>query len=215
MIKNLNYILILITIVVLGAIGLVFIYGTSFSWMQSLNMPEWRETGLYQDYLADMNLALAPMAVALVVVLGLCIPKRLFSGTALLMMMGSMLFAGAVLGAILGVQLGLSFLLAVAILLQTVVIALTLFGSRRLVFENQSFYVQIGSAFLHMGLVIFVFNLILLADSVNHIPVFWVAATFISLGMIAVFYSEELSAWAGRRRGLEAYPSIPDDSESS
>lgn len=213
MIKNLNYILIISTIAILAAIGLVFIYGTGFSWIKSLQEPEWRNTFLYQEYLSGMNLAVVPLIVALIAVIGMCIPKRLFSGYGLLALMGAMLAGAVVFGAVAGPLLGagfikaaLSFILGVAVMLQVLVILMTLFGSKSLYYENQSFYIQIGSAFLHLGLIIFVFNLVLLAEAPEHISIFWLATAFIGTGMVMVFYSEEMSGLASGRSSGKALP---------
>lgn len=197
MIKNLNYILILVTIVALSAIGLVFIYGSGYSWVLSIQSPQWRQTGVYQDYTNSMNLAVLPLAVALTAVLGLCIPKRLFSGAALLQIMGALLFMTIVGTFIIGPQPALGFLLITAILMQLVVIALTVTGSRRLHYETQGFYVQIGSAVLHLGLILFLFDFVILPNSPQHLNVFWLATAFIGVGMVMTFYSRELS----RERG--------------
>ncbi len=203
MIKNLNYILIVATIVILAAVGIAFIFGTTFSWVMSETDTIWRQTALYQDYVNIMNLAVGPMVIALVVVLGLCIPKRLFTGVRLLQLMGALLALTLVISVALGLRLGISALLSVAMLMQVAVISLTLFGSKRLVYEVTGFYIQIGSALLHMGLILFLFDLILIGDAAVqrtlHLNIFWVATVFIGLGMILVFYSDELSRLFGRR----------------
>ena len=193
MIKNLNFILILITIVVLAAIGVVFIYGSGYSWVKSLTVADWRNTALFQDYVHSMNLAVLPLAIALVVVLGLCIPKRLFSGVALLQSMGVLLAITILTAVVWGPRLGLGFLLVAAIAIQTVVIGMTFAGDRRLSYETQGFFIQIGSAVLHLGLIVFLFDLILLGESAVHLDVFWVATGLISVGMILCFYSEEMA----------------------
>ena len=203
MIKNLNYILIVATIVILAAVGIAFIFGTTFSWVMSETDTIWRQTALYQDYVNIMNLAVGPMVIALVVVLGLCIPKRLFTGIRLLQLMGGLLALTLVISVALGLRLGISALLTVAMVMQVAVISLTLFGSKRLIYEVTGFYIQIGSALLHMGLILFLFDLILIGDSLAqrtlHLNIFWVATVFIGLGMILVFYSDELSGLFSRR----------------
>jgi hypothetical protein len=201
MIKNLNYILILITMAILGAIGLIFIAGAGYSWVQSIQMSDWQRTSLYYDYITAMNLGVAPLSILLVIVLGLCIPKRLFSGATLLQLMGVLLFLTLAAAALVGPMWGIAFLLAAAGLIQVVVIALTLAGSKQLSYESRSFLVQIGSALLHLGFVIFLFNFVVLSASESHISVFWLATVLIGIGMILSFYSAELSG-LGQRLGL-------------
>ncbi len=204
MIKNLNYILILATIVILAAVGIAFIFGTSFSWVKSETDALWRQTSLYVDYVEIMNKTVGPMVIALVVVLGLCIPKRLFSGVRLLQLMGALTALTAVLSVAIGVRLGISALLLVAMLMQLIVIMMTIFGSKRLVYEVTGFYIQVGSALLHMGLILFLFDLVLVGDGLAertlHLNIFWVATVFIGLGMVFVFYSSELSGLVRRRQ---------------
>ncbi len=203
MIKNLNYILIVATIVILVAVGIAFSFGTTFSWVMSETDTIWRQTALFQDYVNIMNLAVGPMVIALVVVLGLCIPKRLFTGVRLLQLMGGLLALTLAISVALGLRLGISALLAVAMVMQVAVISLNLIGSKRLIYEVPGFYIQIGSALLHMGLILFLFDLILIGDSLAqrtlHLNIFWVATVFIGLGMILVFYSDELSRLFSRR----------------
>lgn len=193
MIKNLNFILILATIVVLSAIGILFIFGSGYSWVQSIKIGEWRQTPLYQDYVTNMNLAVLPLSVILVVVMGLCIPKRLFSGKALLQAMGALLAATVAAAALFGPKPGMGFLLTAAVLTQTVVIGMTLAGDRRLSYEIEGFFVQIGSALLHLGFIVFLFDFIILSDSPAHLDVFWFATTLIGVGMVLSFYSAELA----------------------
>jgi len=193
MIKNLNFILILTTIVVLSAIGIIFIFGSGYSWVQSIKVSGWRDTPLYQAYVSDMNLAVLPLSVILVAVMGLCIPKRLFSGKALLQAMGFLLAATLAAAALFGPKLGMGFLLVAATLIQMVVIGMTLAGNRRLSFETQGFFVQIGSAVLHLGLITFLFDFILLGESPAHLDVFWFSTALIGVGMVLCFYSAELA----------------------
>lgn len=204
MIKNLNYILILATVVLLAAVGIAFIFGTGYSWLKSEVDQMWRQTVLYQDFVRNMNNMVGPLAVALVVVLALCIPKRIFSGTALLQLMAALLFVTALMSAILGVRLGISFLLGISIVMQLIVVLMTIFGSKRLIYEVTGFYIQIGSALLHMGLILFLFDMIMVGDAAGqraiHLNIFWLATILITVGMVFVFYSNEIANLARRRK---------------
>ncbi|HEB12214.1 MAG TPA: hypothetical protein ENI11_00870 [Actinobacteria bacterium] len=193
MIKNLNFILILATIVVLAAIGLTFIYGSIFSWLQSINLENWRQTFRYQEYVENMNLVVVPLSVSLVILLGLCVPKRIFSGQALLISMGALLLASALVMKVFGLMMGIGFLLVAASLTQLIVIGMTIAGSKRLSFEVQGFFLQIGSAVLHLGLIFFVYDLALLTESPSHLGIYWTATALIGIGMVLCFYSSEFS----------------------
>ncbi len=198
MMKNLNFILILVTIFVLSAIGLTFIFGSFYSWVQSTNLENWRQTFMYQEYVENMNLAVVPLSVALVILLGLCVPKRIFSGQALLISMGALLLTSALAMKVFGLMIGIGFLLVAASLTQLVVIGMTIAGSKRLSFEVQGFFLQIGSAVLHLGLIFFVYDLALLTESPYHLSVYWTATALIGVGMVLCFYSSEFSRLAGR-----------------
>ncbi len=199
MIKNLNYILILLTIFILVAIGVIFIYGSSYSWVQSLQFANWRQTVTYQNYVSDMNVAVLPLSVALVILLGLCVPKRIFSGVALLQSMAALLVVSVLVVLVYGLKPGIGFLLITAVLIQAVVIGMTLVGSKRLSYEVNGFYLQIGSAVLHLGFILFVFDFVLLGESTLHLTVYWVSTVLISVGMILSFYSGEISRLAEER----------------
>lgn len=199
MIKNLNYILILLTIFILVAIGVIFIYGSSYSWVQSLQFANWRQTVTYQNYVNDMNVAVLPLSVALVILLGLCVPKRIFSGMALLQSMAALLVVSVLVVLAYGLKPGIGFLLITAVLIQAVVVGMTLVGSKRLSYEVNGFYLQIGSAVLHLGFILFVFDFVLLGESTLHLTVYWVSTVLISVGMILSFYSGEISRLAEER----------------
>lgn len=205
--RHFNFILTVITIVVLSIIGVAFIIGAIYS---SLQAPGWDQSPFYQDYLASMDLAVLPFVIILLVVLGLCIPKRLFDGVMLLQVNGLLLAATLIIGAIAGLKIGLGFLLVAAGLIQLVVISLTLLGSPRLHFERAGFFLQIGSAFLHLGLVIFLFDFMILAEDPNHLLIFWVATGFIALGMVFSFYSQELARLLRREAAEEALPAMEE-----
>lgn len=204
MTKNLNYILILLTIFILVAIGVIFVYGSTYSWLQSLQSASWRQTVTYQNYVSDMNVAVLPLSVALVILLGLCVPKRIFSGMALLQSMAALLVVSILVVLVYGLKPGIGFLLSTAVLIQAVVIGMTLVGSKRLSYEVNGFYLQIGSAILHLGLILFVFDFVLLSESPFHLLVYWVSTALIGIGMILSFYSGEISRLAqerGKRSG--------------
>lgn len=193
MIKNLNYILILITIAVLSAIGIVFIVGSGYSWVQSIRFGDWRSTSLYQDYVSGMNLAVVPLSVSLVVVMGLCIPKRLLTGKPLLKALAALLAATFAVALAFGYEQGMGFLLLTAAVIQVIVVGMTLTGNRSLSYETQGFYVQTGSALLHLGVIVFLFDLINLSESAAHLNVFWLSTALIGVGMILCFYSVEFA----------------------
>lgn len=190
MMKHLNFILILLTVIILSIIGIIFIIGTIYG---SLQTPSWENSAIYEVYLDRMNVAVMPFVVSLLVVLGICIPKRLFTGFALLKINGVLLGAALIVSIFTTAKTGLIFLLFIASILQLIVIVLTIVGSKRLKFERPGFFLQIGSALLHLGLIVFLFDFMALGDHPDHLLFFWIATTFIGIGMAFSFYSQELS----------------------
>lgn len=191
--KNYDYILIIITIGLLVALGLIFIYGTGFSFLASKSNPAWTATLAYPKYLDSMNQLALPFALGLVVVLGLCIPKRIIPRSALLWANGFLVLLALLLAWLFDLKVGLGFLLITALLLQAVVVILVLAGSKDLRFEQQSFFVQLGSALLHLGLIVFVLDIVLLQKSAYHLFLFWLATFSITVGSALSFYSDELT----------------------
>lgn len=194
--KHLNFILILMTVTVLAIIGVIFIIATAYS---SAQPPEWTGTSLYQAYLDRMNVAVIPFVIALLVVLGVCIPKRLFTGAALLKINGVILLVTGAASVAFSAKTGLGLLLSIAASFQLVVIGLTAGGSKKIHFERPGFFLQIGSACLHLGLVIFLFDFLILLESPSHLVIFWVATALIGVGMILSFYSQEFSKAIGKK----------------
>lgn len=197
--RNYDYILAIISIVLLATIGVVSLYGTGFSWLSSLRSPEWTQTFLYSQYLDNMNRTAAPFVLALVIVLGLCIPKRLFSRGGMLLVSGVMVAVSLGAALAFGPLWGLGFLLGIGIIIQIVVVLLTLTRSRTLRFEREGFLASLGSGLLHLGFVVFLFDFILLRGLSSHIAIFWVSAALIALGSLLSFYSSEISRIFSRR----------------
>ena len=69
---------------ILGALGVQSFVGTIYTWWAARMVPGWQQGPGYTDFVTLMNQIAAPMVVALVVVMGLCVPKRLFERRALL-----------------------------------------------------------------------------------------------------------------------------------
>lgn len=193
--KHFNYILMIVTLVILVAMGLIFIAGTVYSYQLSVSDPNWTQTPVYTGYLDVMNTGMIPFVVALIITLGLCIPKRLFQGGTLLAVMAGLVFAASVAAlASSEAKVGLVFLMAAAIIIQFVVLALTIVGRRAIGYERRGFFIQVGSALLHLGIVVFLLDFMALPDSPYHIDIFWFATTLIGGGMLFSFYAQELAA---------------------
>lgn len=195
-----DYVLALATILILAALSAVFIYGTIESWNNSISDPDWTRGWLYADYLDRMNAYAYPFVVALVLALCMCIPKRFIPRTYLLQSSIVILALSAMVGILWGFAWGLGFLLMVSALMQLVVVVLTGARTGTLVFEREGALVQLGSALLHLGFVVFVLDLVLVADIQRHLGIFWLATALITIGTVMSFYSKEIAAVARRSK---------------
>jgi hypothetical protein len=196
-----DYVLALATIAILVALSAVFIYGTVESWSNSISNPDWTRGRLYADYLNRMNAYAYPFVVALVLALCMCIPKRFIPRTYLLRSSLVILALSTMVGLLWGFALGLGFLLLVSALMQLVVVVLTGARTGSLVFEREGALVQLGSALLHLGFLVFVLDLVLVTDSQRHLGIFWFATALITIGTLMSFYPREIAALARRKQG--------------
>lgn len=193
-----DFALALATIVIFAALSAVSTFGTIKSWLNSLSNPAWTQSMLYVDYLNQMNVYAYPFAVALVLVLCMCIPKRFVPRTYLLQASVILLSFSAVIGVAQGLVAGLGFLLFVSALLQAAVAVMVVARSKNLVFEREGIMVQLGSALLHLGFVVFALDLLVVREIQSHLGVFWLATVLITLGSVLCFYSREIIASSKR-----------------
>ncbi|MDY0088229.1 MAG: hypothetical protein RBS78_06780, partial [Coriobacteriia bacterium] len=70
------------TVALLGSLGLQSFLGTLYVWWASNALAGFDLFG-YDRFVWWMNAIAAPQVISLVIVMGLCVPKRLFSRTAL------------------------------------------------------------------------------------------------------------------------------------
>lgn len=195
-----DYVLALATIVILVALSAVFIYGTLESWSHSISNPDWTRGWLYADYLSRMNAYVYPFVVALVLALCMCIPKRFIPRTYLLQSSLVILALSTMVGIFWGFAMGLGFLLLISAVMQLVVVVLTGARTGTLVFEREGALVQVGSALLHLGFVVFVLDLVLVTDIQRHLGIFWFATALITVGTLMSFYPREIAALARRSK---------------
>jgi hypothetical protein len=56
------------------------------------------------------------------------------------------------------------------------------------VYEKEGYLVQLGSAMLHLGVIILIFDIAMLRGHAQHISIFWVATILVLVGMFLSFY---------------------------
>jgi hypothetical protein len=190
--KNFDFYLMILTSAVLVVIGLVCLYGIGYYMYTNETTPQWTQTRMYGDYIDSMNQLIYPFVILLLVALGLCIPKRIVPRQSLITAGTGILAVTFLIALLTNISNSLTFLLAVSIVVQAAVIVFTLLGRGGLTYEREGYFVRTGSSMLHLGTVIFVFDFVSMRSSELHIPVFWVAAILIIVGIVLSFYPGEL-----------------------
>lgn len=195
-----DYFLILATVGVLFIVSLICIGSMFyFKWAQVQQMTPALKAG----YMDRMNTVVAPFIILLILLLGICVPKRLLP-TAWLNRFAAALTAVALLvAACAGVKEALLVVLLVALALQGVVLVLAIAGSGRLHFERSGYWVRLGSSLTHLGLILFVFDLFFYDRLALHLLLFWVTTASTVLGLAFCFYADAVT---GLLRGAPQQP---------
>ncbi|MCL7412293.1 MAG: hypothetical protein M8353_01570 [ANME-2 cluster archaeon] len=189
--RTYDFYLMLLTSAVLAIIGLVCLYGIGYYTYTTETTPQWTETPLYGIYIDSMNQYIYPFVVLLLVVLGLCIPKRIVPRQSLLASGIGILVVTFLIALVTDIGSSLVFLLAVSIVIQTAVMVLTILGRGGLTYEREGYFVQTGSSMLHLGTVVFVLDFVSFRTSDLHLSIFWVATILITIGTVLSFYPGE------------------------
>ena len=188
--SNYDFYLILATTVVLFIISVICIYGMFYFKLAQVNQ---LATGAKVNYMNTMNSVLTPFLIALIVLLGICVPKRLLP-TVWLNRFSVMLVLFALVAGFLGdVKLSLVLVLVVSLVLQFVVLIMACAGSTELNFEKKGYWVRVGSSLLHLGLIVFVLDFFFYRSLTLHLVLFWMTTVSLFLGMVFCFYAESFS----------------------
>ncbi|HET6350662.1 MAG TPA: hypothetical protein VFG89_00840 [Coriobacteriia bacterium] len=182
-----------VTVALMATLGVQSFVGTIYVWWAERSIVGWEQTG-YNSFVALMNAIAAPQLVALVVVMGLCVPKRLFSRTTLIAVSAAMVGAGVAAWAVTGrIATGVTVYLALASLIQVAVVVLTAAGVRGPSYLTQGRLTKLGSGLLHLGFLIFAICISALQGSASVLPVFGVAALLAVGGTLLAFYADRLA----------------------
>ncbi len=192
-----DYYLILATAVVLAIISGICVYGMfyfKFAQLQQMAAP------VKNAYMERMNQAVSPFILALIVILAICVPKRLLPIAWLnRFALGLLLVIGGV-SWIWGVVMALQVALCLTLALQCVVLGMAAAGSERLNFETKGYWLRVGSSSLHLGLVLFILDLFFYDRQALHLALFWVTTVATVFGMICCFYSPSLAGMMKREK---------------
>lgn len=196
--KSLDYALILATVGVLFALSVLCVYSMfSFKFAAVHQMAPPAKLA----FLGRMNAMVAPFIVALILLLGICVPKRLLPARALGWFAVVLAVAWVLVSVLLGIRAGLLVVLTASLLLQFLVLVLAVAGSERLNFARSGYWLRVGSSLIHLGLILFVLDLMLYRHQVLHLFLFWVTTGTSVLGMFCCFYAPGLIRFLrGRHR---------------
>jgi hypothetical protein len=186
---SLDYYLILATVAVLFAISIICIYSMFYF---KLAQVQQMEPAIKVAYMSKMNTVISPFLIILILLLGICVPKRLLPTRWLVR--STVLLAGVALAVSFfqGIKMGLVVVLAAALILQVVVLILALVGSERLNFTKKGYWVRVGSSLLHLGMILFVLDLFFYKQQALHLILFWVTTVTTVLGMTFCFYADSV-----------------------
>ena len=192
-----DYYLILATVAVLFVISMVCLYGMfAFKLAQVQQLPVAEKAA----FMNQMNMLVAPFIIGLILILGICVPKRLLPTKWLNWFGAGMLLASLGVGVTLGVKNALLVVLTASLVLQLVVLVLALVGSSRVWFEKSGYWTRLGSSLVHLGLILFIFDLFFYRIISLHLVLFWVTTVSTVLGMLFSFYAETVTDWVKRLR---------------
>lgn len=183
-----------LTVVLLASLGIQSFVGTLWVWVSERTYPAWSQGAAYATYMQTMNLIAAPQVIALVVVMGLCVPKRLFSRSMLLGVSAGMVAVGVVAGLLSGsLGRGLAVYLGLAAVIQLAVVLMTIAGVRGPSYLTEGRLTKTGSGLLHLGFLLFGIVVVALQRSSLMLPVFWTSAVLVAAGTALSFYANRIA----------------------
>ena len=184
-----DFYLILATTAVLFAICLISIYGMFyFKFAQIHQMPP----AVKILYMNRMNTVVAPFVICLILLLGICVPKRLLPTVWLNRVTVLLVICALLTAFITGVKAGLILILGSSLVLQLFVLFMALTGSKNLHFHKKGYWVRLGSSLVHLGLILFVLDLFLYERLTLHLILFWFTTGTSVAGMLFCFYAESV-----------------------
>lgn len=191
-----DFYLILATTVVLAAISAICIWAMFYFKMAQIHE---MAPSLKIAWQNRMNTLIAPFVIGLIVLLGICIPKRLLPTTWLNRFAVFLITAAILTSWLVGVKSGLLLILCAALILQFLILIMALFGSDRLHFETKGYWARVGSSLIHLGLVLFILDLFFHRQQNLHLILFWITTGATVLGMTCCFYAESIAGMVRRK----------------
>lgn len=194
-----DYYLILATTVVLFIISAICICSMFYFKLEQVQqLPVMVKVG----YMNNMNTVMAPFLIALIVLLGICVPKRLLPAVWLNRFSAVLVLLAVIISIVWNVKIGLAFVLIVSAVLQIVVLLMALAGSKSLHFEKTGYWIRVGSSLLHLGLILFILDVFFYRYQRLHLILFWFTTVSTTLGMLSCFYADSFSRLVKRIRNI-------------
>ena len=186
---SLDFYLILATVAVLFVISAICIYSMFYFKMAQVQQ---MEPTIKAAYMSKMNTVISPFLIILILLLGICVPKRLLPAQWLIRFTVLLAIVAVVVSIVYGIKMGLVVVLGAALVLQIIVLMMALVGSERLNFTKKGYWVRVGSSLLHLGMILFVLDLFFYQQQALHLVLFWVTTGATVLGMTFCFYADSV-----------------------
>lgn len=185
-----DFTLMVATTALLGALGLQSLLGTLYAWWVQRSVEGWTQTAAYTRYIGTMNSIALPLLVVLVLVMGLCVPKRLFARRVLVGVSALMIALGVAVWLFTGDSAtGMAAYLMGAAAIQVGVIVLTVAGSPSLSYLTEGRVTKVGSGMLHLGFILFAYVVVALQKNDSMLTVFWIGTALCLGGTALSFYA--------------------------
>ena len=184
-----DFYLILATALVLFTISLISIYGMFYFKFAHIHQ---MAPAIKMSYMNRMNAVVAPFIISLILLLGICDPKRLLPTVWLNRVTVILSVCVVLTGFIAGVKASLFLILGASLVLQLIVLILVFGGSKNLHFHKKGYWVRLGSSLIHLGLILFVLDLLLYERKTLHLFLFWITTGTSVAGMLFCFYAESV-----------------------
>lgn len=182
-----DYYLIIATAVVLTIISAICVYGMFYFKLAQIHQ---MAPDMKMAYMNRMNQVISPFIICLILLLSICVPKRLLPTRWLNRFAAVMIVLSVIISLAAGIKNALLVLLTASLVLQLAVLAMAVAGSEQLNFEKKGYWVRVGSSLIHLGLILFILDLFLHEKKTLHLVLFWVTTAATTVGMIFCFYSE-------------------------
>lgn len=182
------------TVIMLFAMAAVFFYSIlSYSNMNSIE-PGWAQTPTYGEFIVHMDKMQFPHVVLFLIILGLCIPKRILPRKLLYVMSLILLLISFSLY-LKDYRLALGVVLLIGTILQMLVLIFSIAG-KKLEFLGPGYFLRVGSSLIHFGVVYFVLSVVYPPFVVlDPLTVFWISTAVIAIGMFFIFYLREKDSY--------------------